>query len=67
MRVNAVAPGPVLHPEGYDEAKRERSVRNTVLGRTGRPEDVARAVLFAWDSDYTTGALLPVEGGRLIS
>ena len=66
VRVNAVAPGPVLHPADYDEARRERSVRNTLLGRTGRPEDVARAVLFAWDSDYTTGALLPVEGGRLI-
>ena len=29
-------------------------------------QDVARAVLFCWDSDYTTGALIPVEGGRLI-
>jgi NAD(P)-dependent dehydrogenase (short-subunit alcohol dehydrogenase family) len=67
VRVNAIAPGPVLHPEGYDEEARERSVRNTVLKRTGRPADVARAVLFAWDSDYTTGALIPVEGGRLIS
>jgi NAD(P)-dependent dehydrogenase (short-subunit alcohol dehydrogenase family) len=66
VRVNAVAPGPVLHPEGYEEERRQRSLRNTVLRRMGRPEDVARAVLFAWDSDYTTGALLPVEGGRLI-
>jgi NAD(P)-dependent dehydrogenase (short-subunit alcohol dehydrogenase family) len=66
VRVNAIAPGPVLHPEDYDEERRERSVRNTVLKRTGRPEDVARAVLFCWDSDYTTGALVPVEGGRLI-
>lgn len=66
VRVNAVAPGPVLHPESYDDERRRRSVRNTVLQRSGRPEDVARAVLFAWDSDYTTGALLPVEGGRLI-
>ena len=66
VRVNAIAPGPVLHPESYDEEARERSVRNTVLKRMGRPEDVARAVLFAWDSDYTTGALIPVEGGRLI-
>ncbi len=66
VRVNAIAPGPVLHPDGYGEQAQLRSVRNTVLKRMGRPEDVARAVLFAWDSEYTTGALIPVEGGRLI-
>lgn len=66
VRVNAVAPGPVLMPEGYDEAQRLRAEAATVLGRAGSPDDVARAVLFCWDSDYTTGALIPVEGGRLI-
>lgn len=66
VRVNAIAPGPVLHPPSHDAEAVERSLRNTVLKRMGRPEDVARAVLFAWDSDYTTGALLPVDGGRLI-
>jgi pteridine reductase len=66
VRVNAIAPGPVMMPEDYDAAQRERAVEQTVLKRPGRPEDVARAVLFCWDSDYTTGALIPVEGGRLI-
>ena len=66
VRVNAIAPGPVLMPEGYDEAERARAVEATVLKRAGSPDDVVRAVLFCWDSDYTTGALIPVEGGRLI-
>ena len=66
VRVNAIAPGPVLPPEGYDETERERSAATTALGRLGSPDDVVRAVLFCWDSDYTTGALIPVEGGRMI-
>lgn len=66
IRVNAIAPGPVLPPESYDEAELKRSAATTVLGRLGSPDDVVRAVLFCWDSDYTTGALIPVEGGRLI-
>jgi pteridine reductase len=66
VRVNAIAPGPVLPPEGYDEAELARSAATTALGRLGGPDDVVRAVLFCWDSDYTTGALVPVEGGRMI-
>lgn len=66
VRVNAIAPGPVLMPEGYSEEEKERAVSATALRRAGSPEDVARALLFCWDSDYTTGALIPVEGGRLI-
>jgi pteridine reductase len=66
VRVNAVAPGPVLMPESYDEAQRAAAVRRTVLERAGSPADVVRAVLFCWDSEYTTGALIPVEGGRLV-
>lgn len=67
VRVNAVLPGPVLPPERYDAAQRERSAKTTLLRRAGSPDDVVRAVLFAWDSDYTTGALIPVDGGRLLA
>ena len=66
VRVNAVAPGPVLPPDSYDEAELKRSAATTALGRLGSPDDVVRAVLFCWESDYTTGALIPVEGGRII-
>ena len=64
VRVNAILPGPVLPPEEYDDVARERAAARTLLKREGSPDDVVRAVLFAWDSDYTTGAMIPVDGGR---
>ena len=67
IRVNAVAPGPVLWPEqGVDDALRARIVERTALKRAGTPEDVARAALFfAKDAPYVTGEVLAVDGGRL--
>jgi pteridine reductase len=66
VRVNAIAPGPVLMPEAYGDDERARAVEATVLRRPGSPEDVVRAVLFCWESTYTTGAVIPVDGGRSI-
>jgi pteridine reductase len=67
IRVNAVAPGPVLWPEqGVDAALRERILSRTALKRAGMPEDVARAALFfAKDAPFVTGEVLAVDGGRL--
>lgn len=64
VRVNAVAPGPVLPPEEYDEAANERAAATTLLQRWGSPEDVAAAVSFLVSSPYLTGVILPVDGGR---
>lgn len=64
VRVNAILPGPVLPPEGDDETRREQARARTLLKRDGSPDDVVRAVLFAWDSDYMTGAFIPIDGGR---
>lgn len=68
VRVNAVAPGPVLWPEGgVDRALEEKIVSRTLLQRPGSPEDIARAVLFfAGDAPYVTGQVLAVDGGRSI-
>jgi len=69
IRVNAIAPGPVLWPEnGVDEELRERIVSRTALKRSGTPEDVAKAALyFAKDAPFVTGDVLVVDGGRLIA
>ncbi|RMF16358.1 MAG: SDR family oxidoreductase [Candidatus Dadabacteria bacterium] len=65
VRVNAVAPGPVLAPVDYDEQMIRRSTERTLLKRMGTPQDVAEAVCFlALDASYVTGAVLPVDGGR---
>lgn len=65
VRVNAVAPGPVLFPPDFAPEQRQREIERTLLKREGRPEHVAEAVLFLARNDYVTGVVLPVDGGRL--
>jgi pteridine reductase len=65
VRVNAVAPGAILPPEGATGAQARQAVEATRLKRWGSPEDVARAVRFlVVDAPYVTGVVLPVDGGR---
>lgn len=68
VRVNAIAPGPVLWPaRGVDLKLRRRIVERTALKRAGSPEDVARAALFfATEAPFVTGELLTVDGGRIL-
>jgi len=71
VRVNAVAPGPIMWPEEdptFDDQERRRIVAHTLLKREGTPDDIARAVLFlVKDAPYITGTILPVDGGRSAS
>jgi pteridine reductase len=64
VRVNAVAPGVVLLPDGWDEASAERLRSTTPLQRLGDPDDVARAVVYLLEADFVTGDVLVVDGGR---
>lgn len=66
VRVNGIAPGPVLWPEaGTDDAQKQAIIDSTLLQRAGSPADVARAVrFFATDAPYVTGQVLAVDGGR---
>jgi len=68
VRVNAVAPGPVMWPEsGMEEERKQQILSNTPLHRIGSPDDIARAVLFfATDAPFVTGQILSVDGGRSI-
>lgn len=66
VRVNAIAPGPVLMPEGFDPAHRQREIDRTLLRREGRAENVADAVVALVANDYITGVVLPVDGGRTV-
>jgi pteridine reductase len=66
--VNAIAPGPILLPENFDAAELKEAMAGTPLRRVGSPEDVARTILFLLEgSDFITGAIIPVDGGRLIA
>jgi pteridine reductase len=71
VRVNAVAPGAVIWPEGENlmtETEKNNVIGQTVLKRHGTPEDIATAVLFLIrDAEYVSGQVLNVDGGRSIS
>jgi len=70
VRVNAVAPGPVIWPEEneFDELARQRIISHTPLRREGLPEDVAKAVHFLLaDAPYVTGETIHVDGGRHVA
>lgn len=71
VRVNAVAPGVIVWPEGSDweDAERRRKiVAHTLLKREGEPDDIARTVHFLLnDSPYITGQVIAVDGGRSIN
>jgi pteridine reductase len=68
IRVNGIAPGPVLWPEGaMDQKLKDEIVSRTALKRMGSPDDVARAALyFMKDAPFVTGQILAVDGGRSI-
>ena len=69
IRVNAICPGwidtPMVAPLKAAEPMMEMLLRNTPMGRLGRPEEIAKAALFlaSDDSSFMTGAHLVVDGG----
>lgn len=70
VRVNAIAPGAILWPEGKNilsEEDKQKIIEQTILKREGSPDDIAKAVLFfARDAEYVTGQVLMVDGGRML-
>jgi pteridine reductase len=71
VRVNAVAPGVVVWPEGgpdADGAMQERYLSRVPLGRAGTPIDAAGAVVWlALDATYVTGQTIRIDGGRWLA
>ena len=68
IRVNGIAPGPILWPEGGIDAELQGSIiAKTQLKRQGSPNDIVRtALFFAIDAPYVTGQILAVDGGRSV-
>jgi NAD(P)-dependent dehydrogenase (short-subunit alcohol dehydrogenase family) len=62
VRVCGIAPGSVAVEAGQEE----RRAAETLLGRIGKPEDIADAVVFLAGADFVTGTTLVVDGGRLL-
>ncbi len=70
VRVNAVAPGPILWPDAdapgrFAPQAQEHIIAHTLLKREGCPDDIARTVRFLLDdAPYVTGQVINVDGGR---
>jgi pteridine reductase len=68
VRVNGIAPGAVLAPVGLTPSQAPAIPANTPMARWGSSPEIADAVLYlVRDATFTTGAILPVDGGRLIA
>jgi NAD(P)-dependent dehydrogenase (short-subunit alcohol dehydrogenase family) len=66
--VNAIAPGPILLPENFEVSEKKEVLTRTPLRRVGSPQDIAKTIEFLVEgSDFITGAIVPVDGGRLIA
>jgi pteridine reductase len=63
VRVCGIAPGPVA----VEPDQEERRAAETLLGRTGSPDDVAGAVVYLVGASFITGTTLVVDGGRLLT
>lgn len=66
IRVNCIAPGTVLPPEGYTGLGSDGTSDRRLVEQPGKPEDVVNALLYLVSNDFVTGQALVVDGGRLV-
>ena len=68
IQVNAIASGTVLMGDDTSAADRSKIEAETLLKQVGTPDDIVNTILFLLGgSDYITGAVIPVDGGKLIA
>ncbi len=67
IRVNAIAPGPVMKEPTRSEESWQELGQRLPLGRPGTPEDVGRAVVYLAREDFLTGVLLTIDGGESLT
>ncbi len=69
VRVNAVAPGPILEPpQGFASAAQKKKIAEaTLLKRFGNGDNIASAVRFLIENDFVTGEMIRVDGGKSLA
>jgi 3-oxoacyl-[acyl-carrier protein] reductase/pteridine reductase len=66
VRVNAIAPGPILPPDGSSPAETDKVMAMIVVDRMGTPQDAARLMVFLIENDFHTGGVYHVDGGSAL-
>ena len=64
IKVNGIAPGLILPPEGKDETYLAELAHTNPLQRYGRPDDIADAAVYLAAATFITGQVIYVDGGR---
>ena len=69
IRVNAVSPGVILTDmlKGISPEVIRELAEETPVGHNGKPEDIAKALLYLAEADFVTGQNLPVNGGFVLT
>lgn len=65
--VNSVAPGPILRPPDLSDEDNAEVIAGTPLARWGGAGEIAKVVLYLMDTDFVTGQVIVVDGGRTIA
>lgn len=66
IRVNGVLPGPVMQDIGSSDHYWKEIIERLPIGRTGKPDDVGRAVAYLCRESFITGTVLEVNGGEAL-
>ncbi|HYJ57773.1 MAG TPA: SDR family oxidoreductase, partial [Methyloceanibacter sp.] len=64
IRVNAIAPGPVLKSQGQSQADLEQECRATLLQQPVSPDDVTAAIRFLLNTPSVTGQIIALDSGQ---
>ena len=67
VMVNAVVPGPMLFQDYTPKKVQQREIEKTLVKHAGTPEEVAKLVVFVAESDFSTGSVFSVDGGRSLA
>ena len=65
--VNAVVPGPMLFQDDTPTEVQQREIEKTLVKHPGTPDEVAKLVVFVAESDFSTGSVFSVDGGRSLA
>ncbi len=67
VMVNAVVPGPMLFQDDTPTEVQQREIEKTLVKHPGTPDEVAKLVVFVAESDFSTGSVFSVDGGRSLA